>query len=114
MNPLSAPATAGFDRAPWTAFAMSAPVGRRCIERILPAAAAAMSQREWNRLGDQGRAWVLKSRLFIQLGVILSSMPPEAAAAFLSEMPATVRMLYRLLGRRQYLAHRRRVYGTAA
>jgi hypothetical protein len=83
-------------------------------EVILPAAAAVFSQREWNRLGEHGRAGIPRNRLFIQLGFILSSMEPDAARAFLAEMPPQVRVLFRMLGRRQYLAHRRRVYGTAA
>jgi hemerythrin-like domain-containing protein len=80
---------------------------------ILPTAAKEFTQREWNRLGEHGRAAIPRNRLFIQLGFILESMPPEAAQAFLREMlPAPARAIYRTIGRRQYLAHRRRVYGS--
>jgi hemerythrin-like domain-containing protein len=82
---------------------------------ILPTAGQVMSQREWNRLGEHGRAAIPKNRMFIQLGFILDSMPPEAAKRFLEEaLPAPARVLYRLVGRRQYLAHRRKVYGSLA
>ena len=82
---------------------------------ILPTAGQVLSQREWNRLGEHGRAAIPKNRMFIQLGFILESMPPEAAKQFLDEaLPAPARMLYRLIGRRQYLAHRRKVYGAFA
>ncbi|WP_297409299.1 hemerythrin domain-containing protein [Naasia sp.] len=81
---------------------------------ILPSAAAALSQREWNLLGEHGRAGIPKGRLFIQLGFILQSMPAASRHAFLAEMPPPARVLYRLVGRHQYAAHRRRVYGTAA
>jgi hemerythrin-like domain-containing protein len=82
---------------------------------ILPTAAQVMSQREWNRLGEHGRAAIPRNRLFVQLGFILDSMPPEMAKQFLEEaLPAPARVLYRLVGRRQYLAHRRRVYGALA
>jgi hemerythrin-like domain-containing protein len=82
---------------------------------ILPTAGRVMSQREWNRLGEHGRAAIRKNRMFIQLGFILDSMPPEVARQFLSEaLPAPARALYRLIGRRQYLAHRRKVYGAMA
>jgi hemerythrin-like domain-containing protein len=82
---------------------------------ILPTAGQVMSQREWNRLGEHGRAAIPKNRMFIQLGFILDSMPPEAARRFLDEaLPAPARVLYRLIGRRQYLAHRRKVYGAFA
>jgi hemerythrin-like domain-containing protein len=82
---------------------------------ILPTAGQVMSQREWNRLGEHGRAAIPKNRMFIQLGFILDSMPPDAAKQFLAEaLPAPARVLYSLIGRRQYLAHRRRVYGAMA
>jgi hemerythrin-like domain-containing protein len=82
---------------------------------ILPTAAEVMSQREWNRLGEHGRAAIPRNRMFVQLGFILDSMPPEAAKQFLAEaLPAPARVLYRLVGRRSYLAHRRKVYGAFA
>ena len=82
---------------------------------ILPTAGQVMSQREWNRLGEHGRAAIPKNRMFIQLGFILDSMPPDAARRFLAEaLPAPARVLYRVSGRRQDLAHRRRVYGASA
>jgi hemerythrin-like domain-containing protein len=82
---------------------------------ILPTAGQVLSQREWNRLGEHGRAAIPRNRMFIQLGFILDSMPPEVAKEFLDEaLPAPARVLYRLIGRRQYLAHRRKVYGAFA
>jgi hemerythrin-like domain-containing protein len=82
---------------------------------ILPTAGQVFTQREWNVLGEHGRAAIPKNRMFIQLGFILDSMPPDAAKQFLSEaLPAPARVLYRVVGRRQYLAHRRRVYGAMA
>jgi hemerythrin-like domain-containing protein len=82
---------------------------------ILPTAGQVFTQREWNRLGEHGRAAIPKNRMFIQLGFILDSMPPESAKQFLDEaLPAPARVLYRLIGRRQYLAHRRRIYGAMA
>ncbi|MFC0681698.1 hemerythrin domain-containing protein [Lysobacter korlensis] len=82
---------------------------------ILPTAGQVFTQREWNRLGDHGRAAIPKNRMFIQLGFILDSMPPDVGRQFLAEaLPAPARVLYRLIGRRQYIAHRRRVYGALA
>jgi hemerythrin-like domain-containing protein len=82
---------------------------------ILPTAGQVLSQREWNRLGEHGRAAIPRNRMFIQLGFILDSMSPDAARRFVAEaLPAPARVLYRLIGRRQYLAHRRKVYGAYA
>jgi hemerythrin-like domain-containing protein len=82
---------------------------------ILPTASQVMSQREWNRLGEHGRAAIPRNRMFIQLGFILDSMSPDAGKRFLAEaLPAPARVLYRVVGRRQYLAHRRKVYGALA
>ncbi len=82
---------------------------------ILPAASKAMSQREWNRLSERGRAEVDRSQMFIQLGYMLDSMTPEDARRFIREaLPGYARLLYRVIGERQYRNYRKRVYGSLA
>jgi hypothetical protein len=84
-------------------------------EQILPVASATFSQAEWNQLGEHGRKSIPKNRQFIQLGYILDSMSPEDARAWAKEnLPAPVRLLYRLIGKRQYDAEMRAVRGSAA
>jgi hypothetical protein len=83
--------------------------------QILPVASGAFDQSEWNKLGEHGRASVPKDRRLIQLGYILDSMSPEDAKAWArANLPAPVRLLYRLVGRRQYLAEYRSLHPETA
>lgn len=82
-------------------------------DKMLPVASMTMSQHEWNKFQDLGRASVPKNRLMVQLGYILGPLAPEERTAWMKEgLPGFVRLLYRLVGRRQYEADYRRVYGT--
>jgi hemerythrin-like domain-containing protein len=82
-------------------------------EQIVPVASTALSQAEWNELGDRGRSEIPRDRLFIQLGYMLDPMDAAGRAAFLKEsLPAPVRLLYRLIGQRQFEKHRDLVNGT--
>lgn len=81
---------------------------------IVPVAAVNMTQAEWDELGEHGRASVPRDKQFVQLGYMFASITPEQKAALLKTIPAPVRLLYRLIGRRQYEKDRARVYGTAA
>jgi hypothetical protein len=73
-------------------------------------AAGVFSQKEWDQLGEHGRAAIPRNRLFIQLGYILSSLSPAEGAAFFAQMPAPVRLLYRLIGSRQFAAEQKRLH----
>ena len=80
--------------------------------QILPTASTVMSQREWSLLHEHGMASVPKDRLFLQLGWILEVVPADERAGWLrTNLPAPARLLWRLVGRRQFAAHRARVYG---
>lgn len=80
---------------------------------ILPEVAATWTQKEWQRLEAQARKGVTVKEIPVLLGFLLESMTPEARAAFLREA-GPVGVIYRLLGRRRFLAYRRRLYGVAA
>lgn len=83
-------------------------------DQILPVAAATMSQREWDAFGEHGLASVPKSRLMVQLGYVLDPFAPEERLMWMkASIPGFARLLYRLVGRRQYESDYRRVYGTA-
>lgn len=83
--------------------------------RVLPEVARTFTQREWNLIGQTARKERSGIGPFVALGFLLDSLDPAEAEAFARDtVPAPVRGLYRLVGRRQYLAYRQRVYGTAA
>ena len=82
-------------------------------DKILPVASVTMSQREWDELEKLGRESVPKNRLMVQLGYILDPFEPEERDVWMKKtLPGVVRLLYRLIGRRQYEADYHRIYGT--
>jgi hemerythrin-like domain-containing protein len=82
---------------------------------ILPPVGEAFTQREWNRLGEHARAETPRNLQFVQLGFLLDALEPAERAEFERHaLPAPARVLYRLVGKRQYRDYRRRVFGAAA
>lgn len=82
-------------------------------EQIVPVAAVSLSQEEWDALGKHGMAQIPRDRLLIQLGAMLESMSPQERAGWMkANLPPLPRLLWALLGKRQYAAYRTRVYGT--
>lgn len=83
--------------------------------QILPTASTVMSQREWGLLHEHGMASIPKDRMFLQLGWILEVVPAAERAGWLrTNLPAPARVLWRLVGKRQFAAHRARVYGPGS
>jgi hemerythrin-like domain-containing protein len=81
-------------------------------KQILPVASAAFTQPEWDQLGEHSRASVPKEMQFIQLGFILDSMAEaDRAVWFKKNLPAPIRLLYNLVGKKQYEKYRSTVYG---
>jgi hemerythrin-like domain-containing protein len=82
-------------------------------DRMLPVAATTMSQKEWDAFGDLGRKSVPASRLLVQLGYVLDTIRPADRAAWTrTNLPAPVRGLYRLVGRRRFVSDYRNVFGV--
>lgn len=80
--------------------------------QILPTAASVMSQREWSLLHEHGMASIPKDKLLLQLGWILEVVPADERPAWLrANLPAPARLAWRLVGKRQFAAHRARIYG---
>ena len=80
--------------------------------QIVPVAEVSLNQPEWDLLGEHGRAGTPRNRAFVQLGYILASMPTDAdRAVMLKSLPAPVRILWKVTGRRQYTKERSVVYG---
>jgi hypothetical protein len=84
-------------------------------ETILPIAATSMTQADWNKIGEMGRAGTPRDRQFVQLGFILESMPDAERETWRKKnLPGPVWLLYKLIGKRQYEKHRALVYDTAS
>ena len=82
--------------------------------RILPVAAVTMTQREWDAFGELGQKSIPKKRLLVQLGYVLDAIDPSQRAEWMrSNLPAAVRGLYAVAGRRQFVDDYRRVFAAA-
>ena len=82
---------------------------------ILPIASRSLTQAEWNRLGEVAQGKIPRARLFVHLGFLLDSLPEAERSVFLKkELPAPLRGLWAIAGRRSYRKYRTRVYGEAA
>lgn len=75
-------------------------------KQILPVAATVFSQAEWDKLGEHGRASIPGSFRFIHLGFILESLGENAPAWLKANLPAPVRLLWRLAGKPKYDRYR--------
>ena len=81
-------------------------------QRLLPIAARAVTQEEWERMGERARAGTPKGKQFVVLGMIAYDGGPEGVAHMLERAPAPVRWLVPRLGARAYRKHALTVHGT--
>jgi iron-sulfur cluster repair protein YtfE (RIC family) len=79
---------------------------------ILPLVEDVVTVEEWEALGERGRAGMPKSRQLVYVGFLLQANTPERGREFLAHMPAPVRVLWALVGRRAFARDQRRIYGT--
>lgn len=83
---------------------------RREVVEVVPVAERVFTAQEWERLSEHGMNAIPRSRLLPQLGLLLASSPPEDRAIFLQEVPRPVRLLFRLVGKRQYAKQYRTLF----
>ncbi|WP_225860344.1 hemerythrin domain-containing protein [Streptomyces triticiradicis] len=74
---------------------------------VLPLVAEHLTVAEWDLVGERGMDGIPKNKRMLALGAILEEATPEERAYFLGRVPLIGRLLWRSLGRRQYVAHRR-------
>ena len=58
---------------------------------------------EWRALGERARAHTPKDKQFMMLGALLEEATPAETARLLAPIPAPIRLLWRLVGRRAYV-----------
>ncbi|SEG93491.1 Hemerythrin-like domain-containing protein [Nonomuraea solani] len=81
-------------------------------EKILPLVSQHLTKEEWDRLGEYGRSHLSKDRLLIQLGALLEDATDWERQAFLGLLPLPARVMWTLLGKRQYRKEVARVRGV--
>jgi hypothetical protein len=81
---------------------------RREVTEVMPAVDRVMTEKEMKQIGQHEVRQLDKRFLVAYLGLLLAANPPDERKEFFDEMPAVVRVAYRLVGRRMY----RRQYAT--
>ncbi len=82
-------------------------------QRLLPIAARAVTQEEWDRMGEEGRAGTPRKERGVVFGMYAYEGDPDGLALMLADAPPPVRWLVPRLGARAYRRHAARVHGTA-
>ena len=77
----------------------------------LPVLDAVLSDAEWDEISEHAQHEKPPLPLFLLLGLLMDAVPEADRAAWMSrELPAPVRVAYRLFGRRQYERAMRRLH----
>jgi hypothetical protein len=80
---------------------------------ILPVAARAISQSEWDKIGERAMDALPKDKRMLVLGTIRYWAPPERSAAVASDIPRPVRPFVTALADRAFRKEAVSVHGTA-
>ena len=81
---------------------------------IVPLIAVHVTQSEWDNLGEVAFSKFTPKQRFTAMGEMLATANPNEAARMLSGLPAPVKVIWRLLGRRRYERFVAEVRGTLA
>lgn len=69
---------------------------------VMPLVALHVTEKQWHAVGERGLAETPRNRLMIALGAILEDSSPDERQEFLARLPVPARVLWKLLGQRQY------------
>jgi hypothetical protein len=75
---------------------------RREVVEVIPVAERVVTKQEWTAMADHSMAVIPKNRLLPQLGMLLANSTPADRQRFYAGMPRSVKVLWRLVGKRQY------------
>jgi hemerythrin-like domain-containing protein len=70
--------------------------------QILPVIEEVMTSEEWDDVGTAAQKAYHRSQIFLFYGLILEMMSAQERAEFEPEVPLPIRVMYALVGRRQY------------
>lgn len=75
---------------------------RREVVEVVPVAERVVTTQEWEAMAEHSVGAIPRSRLLPQLGMLLACSTPADRAQFYAGMPRSVKVLWRLVGKRQY------------
>jgi predicted RecB family endonuclease len=81
---------------------------RREVTEVMPVVDRVMTEKEAAAVGQHGIDKFDKKFMVAYLGMVLATNPPADRAELFKEIPAPVRLAYKLVGRRMY----RKQYAT--
>lgn len=81
-------------------------------QEILPLAARALSQQEWDELGERGMAGIPKAKLPMVFGMLMADGDPEVLRAMIAHAPLVPRLVVPRIAPRAYGRYTRQVYGV--
>jgi len=80
-------------------------------QQILPLAARALSQEEWDELGERGMASVPKAKLPMVFGMLMAEGEPEVLRAMIGHAPLLPRVVVPRIAPRAYGRYTRQLQG---
>jgi len=83
---------------------------RREVVEVVPVAERVVTAEEWRAMGDHSANAIPRSRLLPQLGLLLANSTPAERKLFYAGLPVSVRVLWRLVGKRQYAKQFRQLF----
>jgi hypothetical protein len=83
---------------------------RREVVEVIPVAERVVTTEEWSAMADHSVDAIPKSRLLPQLGMLLANSTLEDRKSFYAGMPFSVKVLWRLVGKRQYAKQFKRLF----
>jgi hypothetical protein len=83
---------------------------RREVVEVIPVAERVVTKAEWTAMADHSMGVIPKSRLLPQLGMLLANATPADRKDFYAGMPLSVKVLWRLVGKRQYAQQFRQLF----
>jgi len=83
---------------------------RREVVEVIPVAERVVTTEEWTAMGEHGANAIPKSRLLPQLGMLLANATPADRTHFYAGLPVSVKVLWRLVGKRQYAKQFRQLF----
>ena len=75
---------------------------RREVVEVIPVVERVVTEDEWTAMGEHSVSAIPKSRLLPQLGMLLANSSPADRKTFYAGMPRMVKILWPLVGKRQY------------
>jgi hemerythrin-like domain-containing protein len=81
---------------------------------ILPMVADHLTVAEWDLVGARGLERIPKNKLMLALGAILEDATEQERQYFLGKVPLVGRLLWKIVGQRQYSAQCRELRGALA